>query len=115
MNTQHYDKVIKPTLERLHRVSSYVIGKDYCWDVIRHTLNKMEPQAPWETLFSSSSLTLKNPKRGITIKVTTGCEVFVDRKIRHLEFKSSKEVLESIEAAADRFRDVYMEFTSKAV
>lgn len=77
--------------------------KDDFWKLVRECVANLDIPRGLEMQYADASLTIHNKSRQIAVKVTTGGEVQVERKLSKYEFKSQKFVCSSVEESIEQF------------
>lgn len=96
----------KMRLESIQSAGSYNLMRDYAINLIYAGLGQLVIRSPWTAIHSGSSVCLRNTSTGTTVKITTGCEVFVDRRMKDQSFKCARHTLDSMEHTVQVFLNI---------
>ncbi len=83
------------------------IMKAHMWEVIQEAMGpiKARMKPSWEFHYMEQSVTLRSKSKSHSIKVTMGCEVFIDIRLKNkIDFRSTKYSGRSIEDAVAAFK-----------
>jgi hypothetical protein len=79
--------------------------KDEFWTAVRLEVTQLKITSGLEFMYADSSLTIHNKKRTRFVKITTGGEVQVERRINAIDFKSKKYRFDNLKEAVERFSE----------
>ena len=96
--TGNFKRVVEPSMVAAQERNNRIATTEYKWERIHEALKSVDKQK-WNTQLCGSSVILTNQKKTKTIKLTVANEVFVEQKLGHLQYKSSKDKFISIEQA----------------
>jgi hypothetical protein len=104
----YYSKEVSSSLRSVQKNQAYFDTIAYKKGRIDAEWLKLQPQLSknWSHIWFDRSLSLKNDKLKLHVKITMNNEVMVDRRVGKFEFKSDKFICKSIEEAIEKFKVV---------
>jgi hypothetical protein len=75
------------------------------WDRLKAHLGDFHDRR-WTVFYHAQSITFRHQKRGHQLKVTTDGQIFLDRRISGIEYKSEHFKFDDTEKAAIRTREI---------
>jgi hypothetical protein len=104
----HYGREINERLKKVQKHEAYFNTLDYRREKIDQVWTSLKPQLSknWDSKWFDRSLSLRNEKLRLQVKITMSNEVFVDRKVGKYDFKSDRYLCKTIEEAVVKLEQI---------